>query len=164
MNRRVSRFRLKANFCQQRGAVLVISLVILLVITLIGVAGMNSSVMQERMAANAQNANRTFQAAESSIGALLDQLYNSNLSMLRDAMQDANDLSPEQSFSVDPGEGINGTYQARYLGEIIITSGSSMDANESSTLLKGYRYELRGSATMDNTGAASTVFKGIEYY
>lgn len=149
---------------RQSGAVLVISLVILLVITLIGVAGMNTSVMQERMAANAQNANRAFQAAESSVGALLEQLYDSDLSMLRDAMQDVDGLSDEENFSVDPDEGVNGTYQARYLGEIIITSGSSMDANESSTLLKGYRYELRGSANMDNTGAASTVFKGIEYY
>ena len=98
------------------------------------------------------------------MGALLEQLYDSDLSMLRDAMQDVDGLSDEENFSVDPDEGINGTYQARYLGEIIITSGSSMDANESSTLLKGYRYELRGSANMDNTGAASTVFKGIEYY
>ena len=152
------------NIERQSGAVLVISLVILLVITLIGVAGMNSSVMQERMAANAQNANRAFQAAESSVGALLEQLYDSDLSMLRDAMKDADSLSDEQSFSVDPGEGINGAYQARYLGEIIVTSGSSMDPNESSTLLKGYRYELKGSAVMDNTGAASTVFKGNEKY
>lgn len=153
-----------ASSGKQRGAVLVISLVILLVITLIGVAGMSGSVMQERMAANAQNSNRAFQAAESSVGALLNQLYSNNLDTLRDAMKDANDLSGEQNFVVDAGEGINGAFEARYLGEIIITSGSSMDADESSTLLKGYRYELRGTATMDNTGASSTIFKGIEYY
>ena len=91
---------------RQSGAVLVISLVILLVITLIGVAGMNTSVMQERMAANAQNANRAFQAAESSVGALLEQLYDSDLSMLRDAMQDVDGLSDEENFSVDPDEGV----------------------------------------------------------
>lgn len=152
------------NFGNQNGAVLVISLIILLVITLIGVAGMSGSVMQERMAANAQNSNRAFQAAESSVGALLNQLYGNDLSTLRDSMKDANSLSGEQNFVVDAGEGVNGTFQARYLGEIIITSGSSMDADESSTLLKGYRYELRGTATMNNTGASSTVFKGIEYY
>ena len=152
------------SFGNQNGAVLVISLIILLVITLIGVAGMSGSVMQERMAANAQNSNRAFQAAESSVGALLNQLYGNDLSTLRDSMKDANSLSGEQNFVVDAGEGVNGTFQARYLGEIIITSGSSMDADESSTLLKGYRYELRGTATMNNTGASSTVFKGIEYY
>lgn len=53
---------------RQAGAVLVISLVLLLVLTLIGVAGMNSSTMQERMAANAQNSNRAFQGRKAVSG------------------------------------------------------------------------------------------------
>lgn len=148
----------------QEGAVLIISLVVLLVITLIGVAGMNTSTMQERMAANAQNSNRAFQGAESSIGALLEKLYDNDLSLLRDSMKTADGLSAAENYTVDVGEGVSGTFRAEFLGEIIITSGSSMDANESSTLLKGYRYELGGTAEMDGTGASSTVFKGIEYY
>ncbi|MFL1466336.1 PilX N-terminal domain-containing pilus assembly protein [Marinobacter sp. DUT-3] len=148
----------------QRGAVLIVSLVILLVLTLIGVAGMNSSVMQERMASNAQNSNRAFQGAESSATALTEILMTGNLNLLQEAMEAADDLSSTGSVTLDAANGVQTEYQARYLGEVIISSGSSMDADESTTLLKGYRYELRGSAEMDNTGAASTVYKGIEYY
>ncbi|WP_336368336.1 PilX N-terminal domain-containing pilus assembly protein [Marinobacter sp. C2H3] len=149
----------------QHGAALIISLIILLVLTLIGVAGMNTSVMQERMAVNSQNSNRVFQAAESNVRALTNQLYNNDLSILRESMQSATEKSDKVTVNtLDSTNKITGSYQARYLGEIIITSGSSMDANESSSQLKGYRYELIGEASMANTGAEARVFKGIEYY
>ena len=150
---------------QQKGAALIVSLIVLLVLTLIGVAGMNTSVMQERMAVNSQNSNRAFQAAESTVSALTNQLYANDLSLLRESMQSATEESSVVSVTtLDSGNGITGTYQARFLGEIIITSGSSMNADESSSQLKGFRYELIGEAEMDNTGAEARVFKGIEYY
>ncbi|MBY6073342.1 PilX protein [Marinobacter salsuginis] len=150
---------------RQRGAALIVSLIVLLVLTLIGVAGMNTSVMQERMAVNSQNANRAFQAAESTVSALTNQLYANDLTLLRESMQNASEESSVVTVStLDSGNGITGSYQARFLGEIIITSGSSMNADESSNQLKGYRYELIGEATMANTGAEARVFKGIEYY
>lgn len=149
---------------QQKGAALIVSLIVLLVLTLIGVAGMNTSVMQERMAVNSQNSNRAFQAAESTVGALTNQLYANDLSILRESMQSASGESTKTNVTLDATNAVTGSYQARYLGEIIITSGSSMDANESSSQLKGYRYELVGEAQMANTGAEARVFKGIEYY
>lgn len=150
---------------QQRGAALIVSLIVLLVLTLIGVAGMNTSVLQERMAVNSQNANRAFQAAESTISALTNQLYANDLTLLRESMQNASgESSVVNVTNLDSGNGVTGSYRARYLGEIIITSGSSMNADESSSQLKGYRYELIGEATMANTGAEARVFKGIEYY
>jgi|26BtaG_2_1085354.scaffolds.fasta_scaffold06067_3 type IV pilus assembly protein PilX len=150
---------------QQQGAALIVSLIVLLVLTLIGVAGMNTSVMQERMAVNSQNSNRAFQAAESTVSALTNQLYANDLSLLRESMQSATEESSVVTVkTLDSGNGITGTYQARFLGEIIITSGSSMNADESSSQLKGFRYELIGEAEMANTGAEARVFKGIEYY
>ncbi len=147
----------------QTGAVLVVSLIVLLVLTLLGVAGMNSSMMQERMAANAQHSNRAFQAAESAAGALMQQLMNGDLSMLQQSMASADSMSTTTAFSIG-GSDVSSEYTARYLGEIIISSGSSMDASESTTLLKGYRYELSGSSEISGSGASRTVFKGIEYY
>ena len=150
---------------KQKGAALIISLIVLLVLTLIGVAGMNTSVMQERMAVNSQNSNRAFQAAESTVSALTNQLYANDLTLLRESMQGATGLSSIVNVTtLDSANGISGSYQARFLGEIIITSGSSMNADESSSQLKGYRYELIGEASMANTGAEARVFKGIEYY
>ncbi len=52
---------------RQRGAVLVVSLVLLLVMTLLGVSSMNSTTMQERMAGNLRDNNLAFQAAESAL-------------------------------------------------------------------------------------------------
>ncbi len=52
---------------QQNGAVLVFCLVFLLVLTMMGVASMESSVLEERMAGNLQDYNAAFQAAEASL-------------------------------------------------------------------------------------------------
>jgi len=52
---------------QQQGAVLVFCLVFLLVLTMMGVASMESSVLEERMAGNMQDYNAAFQAAEASL-------------------------------------------------------------------------------------------------
>jgi len=52
---------------RQCGAVLVISLLILMVLTLIGISSLEGSIMEEKMAANSQIATTTFQQAESSI-------------------------------------------------------------------------------------------------
>lgn len=54
-----------------QGAALFVALIILLMVTLMGVAGMRSGIFHERMAFNSQAEDMTFQAAESAIGAVL---------------------------------------------------------------------------------------------
>lgn len=54
-------------FRKQRGAVLAVSLMILLVMTMIGISGMRGTVLQERMASNTKDRNQAFQAAESAM-------------------------------------------------------------------------------------------------
>ncbi len=54
---------------KQKGAVLIVALVILLVLTVLGVAIMESSVVEERMAGNVLDRNITFQAAEAALRA-----------------------------------------------------------------------------------------------
>jgi type IV pilus assembly protein PilX len=51
----------------QSGAVLVIGLIILVVLTLLGVQGMRTNVAQERMAGNMRERNVAFQAAEAAL-------------------------------------------------------------------------------------------------
>lgn len=55
---------LRAN---QAGSVLIVSLVILLVLTLLGMSGMGNTIMQERMAGNLQESMSAFQAAEAGL-------------------------------------------------------------------------------------------------
>ncbi len=55
------------NYRQQQGAVLVVSLIMLLIITLFGITGMQSTVLEEKMAGNMRNKSIAFQAAESAL-------------------------------------------------------------------------------------------------
>jgi len=51
----------------QAGAVMAVSLIILLMLTLIGITGMRSTLMQERMAGNDRDRNLAFQLAEAGL-------------------------------------------------------------------------------------------------
>ncbi len=52
---------------RQRGATLIICMVILLVVTVLGVGSIQDTTLQEKMAANMKNRNMAFQAAESAL-------------------------------------------------------------------------------------------------
>lgn len=53
----------------QSGAVLVVSLIMLLLLTIIGVTGVQSTSLEEKMAGNLRDKNLAFQAAESALNA-----------------------------------------------------------------------------------------------
>lgn len=68
------------NRTRQRGAALIVGLVLLLVITVLAVSGMNTSTVQLMMAGNKQFAESAFQAAETGIDrALLAGSFNTKL-------------------------------------------------------------------------------------
>lgn len=52
---------------KQNGAVLIFCLVFLTILTLMGVSGMESTILEERMSGNMQDNNTAFQAAESAL-------------------------------------------------------------------------------------------------
>ncbi len=60
-------FLKKPCAAHQRGAVLVVSLIILLIVTMIAVSSMQGTVLQEKMAGNSLDRNLAFQTAESSV-------------------------------------------------------------------------------------------------
>ncbi len=59
---------------RQRGTVLVVSLVILLAMTLIGITALQKSIMEERMAGNLKDRNVAFQGGEAGLRVALDWL------------------------------------------------------------------------------------------
>ncbi len=63
----------------QSGAILIFCLVFLLILTTMGVASMESTVLEERMAGNMQDHTATFQAAESSLQAAESWLVSENI-------------------------------------------------------------------------------------
>jgi type IV pilus assembly protein PilX len=58
---------------RQRGAALVVGLILMLALTVLGISGMNSSTLELTMAGNTQSANDAFQAAETGIDIAIDQ-------------------------------------------------------------------------------------------
>jgi len=61
-------------FSSQRGSALIISLIFLLLLTIIGVAAMQSATLQERMAGNTRDRNLAFQSAEGALRGAEDVL------------------------------------------------------------------------------------------
>jgi len=64
---------------KQCGAVLFVSLIMLLLMTLIGVSGMQTTVLEERMAGNFKDRNMALQAAESTLRAAESYLNTESL-------------------------------------------------------------------------------------
>lgn len=65
--RTIQRYPHTIRICRQRGVVLIVSLLILLVMTLIGVVAMNTTTLEERMAGNTRLRDLAFQAAEAAL-------------------------------------------------------------------------------------------------
>lgn len=59
---------------RQRGAALIIALIFLLIMTVLGVSGIQNSTMETRMAGNSADRNRSFQASEFALQAAKDNL------------------------------------------------------------------------------------------
>jgi type IV pilus assembly protein PilX len=67
MDARMNTTRSNTAMRQQRGAILVTSLLLLVVLTVLGVAMMRMTALQERMAGNARDVNVALQAAEAAL-------------------------------------------------------------------------------------------------
>jgi type IV pilus assembly protein PilX len=147
----------------QKGAVLIVSLMLMLVMTLLSIASMSTSVMQEKMAANAQNTNRTFQAAESAIDTQVSIILGGDSANLNKAMVAASGIGDQILVTIGGSEA-TATAQIEYLGEIITSSGSSIDADESSTALTGHRFALVGTGSIAAVQAETQITQGIEYH
>lgn len=147
----------------QRGAALIISLVILLVITVIGLASMKTSILQERMSANAQNSRQAFLAAEAANQDLYRKLepMNSESTAWKRAL-DAFDAGIRVATTPVAYSGIGSdkvaTAELQYLGEANLVEGHSF-GEDIETFRQ--RYEIIGDASVTGSGATSRVIRGV---
>ncbi|GAA3569909.1 pilus assembly PilX N-terminal domain-containing protein [Marinobacter xestospongiae] len=147
----------------QQGAALLISLIVLLVISVIGIAGMNSSILQERMSANAQSARQAFFAAEAASQDLFKRLetMNSNSAEWKRALN-AQDTGIMRQMPLQTYTGLSLSGQVnteiRYLGEARIIDGYSLGED-----IETYRHRfmLIGSSNLTGSGATATITRGV---
>lgn len=146
--------RMPGNY--QTGAVLVVSLVLLTVLTLIGVTSMTSSTLELRVAGNAQQRNIAFQAAQSRI-AFASATDSSNPINFLIAI-DVTDPSTWPVQTCNPADGcVDGpdwtaTADVSYLA-CNVAQGSSLEGDKS----VAFRYfEIRAEGK-NSTGAARSL-------
>lgn len=149
----------------QQGAALVVGLLILLLVTFLAVASMNNANVQERMAANTQNENLAFQAAESAVDEQIQVVSDGDTSQLALAKSQYGLTTPNwPTESYDAGDSdITTDVEIRSMGDMTLSSGNSIDADESSVRLTGARFEMRALSTITGSGARVSIIQGLEY-
>ncbi|WP_421861825.1 pilus assembly PilX family protein [Motiliproteus sp.] len=134
---------------RQQGVVLVVCLLVIVVVTLIAATSTKTSSFEEKMAANAQTYNRTFQAAESAVEFAIDDDQ-----MMFDAIDNTNSLSSTVTVSMGTS-GVSATAQTEFIGEGIAPGNSIGTAST-------YMYEVHGTGEMTDMNASTLIRQG--YY
>ncbi|NND92740.1 MAG: hypothetical protein HKN42_17935 [Granulosicoccus sp.] len=129
---------------RERGVALAISLVLLVAMTILGVATLSGTRLNEKRTANAQQKSIAFEVAESAIASVWDKAYLSK-SVTSDPNNSGNDPVPvpapdadtgiSSEFdqgNADRGVDIDGTLTVQYCGETAPV-GSDLNADESAT-------------------------------
>lgn len=136
---------------RQRGAVLIVSLILLVVLTLLGVTAMNSTSLDEKMAANNQQTTRAFQAAESGLSATFNNNAAYNL---------AND--PANPYKTTVSIPSSGSDQASITGSFVGWSAPPAGSLYSATSFQAAHFNFTSQGTT-NGGAIQTVLQGGAY-
>ncbi len=148
----------------QRGAVLVISLVMLLVVTLLGVGALETSVFQERMAANAQNKNVAFQDTASLLEEILrdENILGGTATILSDAVIRGIG-EPSNAASYDATAPVTAEYTVTYMGENGPFAREGEEVSLSSPIPQR-RFELRITTENSVTQAGTSHIQGFVPY
>lgn len=150
----------------QRGTVLVVALVFLVIMTLLGVGAMQSSVLEERMAGNLRDDRVSFEAAESALrageqalrdnGATLD--FNGTGGLYHHADENAPDplyFTAGESIELSPGlDSDLIASQPRYFMEKlppVTPPGNSIEAGTPVTGKSLYRIVARGKGGSEDS-------------
>ena len=126
----------------QNGAVLVVALILLLVLTILGVSTMTTTSMEERMAANAQEMSRAMQAADSGINRAFRWVDTANIT----APQVSG--SPLLSYgATGSGQDAGAYYVARYLGATAppISAGNNNQTFGVTSGLQAYYFDIQST-------------------
>ncbi|HEY5604647.1 MAG TPA: pilus assembly PilX N-terminal domain-containing protein [Gammaproteobacteria bacterium] len=160
------------NTYQQHGSVLVISLLILLVLTIIGVTALNSTVMEEKMASNFQTGHIAYQAAESSVNRTFATIATNytlvNAAISADEEARANDddpvwptAGPHVMASGSPGANPDAISQTT-LDATVSYAGPALGENCSVRLCGAEVVTVAGSGTVNNTNVTRTNILGVK--
>jgi type IV pilus assembly protein PilX len=144
----------------QSGAILITALVMLVLLTMLGLSTMNTSTLEEKMAANSQEINRAFQTAETGLEIAMtdaDAFTTANTVDDNGTVDDYTDdiYSYENTNSSLSSYGASVTYRAEYRQKVSPPRGSGWDKS----IYSYFYFDLSGEASTPS-GAAATVHGG----
>lgn len=131
----------------QRGAVLAVGLMMLLILTLLGVTAMKSTVLDEKIAANSQFKMLAYQAAESGLTELAN--FNSVAKFL-------NNGSWQETRTYDVGVAGKSARVSVTISEGGFLPYAGTSLNEGGSGLRMQVFVFTAVATLDNTRATAT--------
>lgn len=152
---------IRAGVNAQRGAVLVVTLILLLILTLLVLSGLESSRWEERISANIQKKKETFQSAESAI----EQVIKEGNSPI-----DAGNILAQSMFTITPrpadGSSFDLSYPALTARAETCYDGAfpamGYSQGEGSQSFMAFRYKIRGRGEIPSIQAISTNLQGVE--
>lgn len=157
-----------SGHARQRGVALAISLVLLVAMTIIGVATLSGTRLNERIASNAQQKAIAFEVAESAIHSAwtvaelmnaIDQIpaaeFNNPAPISPPGMGTALSSALDQTNSNGTSVDVAADVTIQYCGEQILPSGSSLSADESKLQLVGLLFDVNGVADIQNSNTAA---------
>lgn len=155
---------------KDKGVALVVSLVLLVVMTIVALATLSGTRLNERIASNAQQKAISFEAAESAISSTwsLDELLNylkeipadqyNNPDAIESATRNAA-LSAAFDQTAKSGTGlsvdITATASIQYCGETLRPAGSDLTADESGMRFAGALFDVNGTGRIAGSKAFS---------
>ncbi len=169
---------------QQQGAALVVSLIILIAMTMLGITSMRGTQTEMAMAGNLRESGLTFQAAEAGLRSAETIVENSNSSSIFDgssaSMLDDSDADPDYldhetwdaatELALDlQGIANNPRYIIKFLGDwsqnplALISIGGGYGGQPPGRITSNYRVTARGSGQTGNTFRTVQSYYGIEY-
>ena len=154
---------LPVGFQNQQGVALVISLVLLVAMTILGVATLSGTRLNEKITSNAQQKAIAFEVAESAIASVWNKEYLSK-AITSNASDVGDDPAPIQSPDADIGFNSNydqhkdgkkvvdvdGTLTVQYCGEVAPV-GSDLNADQSATQFVFMLIDVNSVAEVANT-------------
>ena len=144
-----------SNFRSQRGMALFVSLIFLLLLSIVGLAGMQNALLQEKMAGNVKLKNESFQFAESGLRAGESYIANplNEASLTACAACIGNECNVPDFSAPAEGSGVCNVwrkdgvalYRIQKLGES--TAAMNIETGESVTLYRVVAVASKGTVT-----------------
>lgn len=135
---RLARAQQPAGAARQRGAALVIGMILLMVLTLLAISGMNTATVELQMAGNMQYSQNAFQAAETGIEITMQTIVPNTGTAATIERTALPGTAVEEYESVTRHNAANGVTD-------VLTGGYSMGVSTSS--FKSYHFDITSTGT-----------------